>query len=150
VKCSNFLLFLQERGVSSVAETTYNHIRQFLDEDTHKTRKSKDVAECAARRLLAFHHRELGISIGLSYACNKQMSPHIQPPAKMSDNAIEEVTRLRSKSLVFPLTKYHDAIDGYVDCLKKHLYSKNIIKHAKRTCRLLVFVLRHARNWVLA
>jgi site-specific recombinase XerD len=137
MRCSNFLLFLQERGVSSVAETTYSHIRQFLDEDTHKTRKSKDVFECAARRLLAFHHRELGISIGLSYACNKQMSPHIQPPAKMPENAIEEVTRLRSKSLGFPLAKYHDAIDGYVDCLKKHLYSKNIRKHAKRTCRLL-------------
>ena len=108
MRCSNFLLFLQERGVSSVAETTYSHIRQFLDEDTHKTRKSKDVFECAARRLLAFHHRELGISIGLSYACNKQMSPHIQPPAKMPDSAIEEVTRLRSKSLDFPLAKYHD------------------------------------------
>lgn len=137
MRCSNFLLFLQERGVFSVAETTYDHIRQFLNEDTHKTRKSKDVFECAARRLLAFHHHELGISIGLSYACNKQMSPHIRPPAKMPDSAIEEVTRLRSKSLSFPLAKYHDAIDGFVDCLKKHLYSKNVIKHAKRTCRLL-------------
>ena len=136
-RCSNFLLFLQERGVSSVAETTYSHISQFLDEDTHKTRKSKDLFECAARRLLAFCHRELGISIGLSYACNKQMSPHIQPPAEMPDSASKEVTRLRSKSLGFPLVKYHDAIDGYVDCLKKHLYSKNIINHAARTCRLL-------------
>ena len=149
-RCSNFLLFLQERGVSSVAETTYGHVSQFLDEDTHKTRKSKDVFECAVRRLLAFHHRELGISIGLSYACNKQMSPHIQPPAEMSDSAIEGITRLRSESLGFPLVKYHDAIDGYVNCLKKHQYSKNIIAHAKRTCRLLyVFFDMHGTGYSL-
>jgi integrase len=137
MRCSNFLLFLQESGVSSVAETTYDHINRFLNEDTHKTRKSKDAFECAARRLLAFHHCGLGISIGLSYACNKKMSPHIRPPAEMPDRVIKEVVKLRGESLSFPLAKYHDAIDGYADCLKRHLYSKNIISHAKRTCRLL-------------
>lgn len=150
MRCSTFLLFLQERGVSSVAETTYGHISRFLDEDTHKTRKSKDVFECAARRLLAFYHRELGISIGLSYACNKQMSPHIQLPDEMPDSASEEITRLRSKSLGFSLAKFHDAIDGYLDCLQKHLYSKKIITHAKRTCRLLyVFFDMHRTGYSL-
>ncbi|NJD04316.1 MAG: hypothetical protein FIA99_17365 [Ruminiclostridium sp.] len=137
IYCSKFLLFLQEAKISSIAETTYVHINHFLNDDSHQTRKSQDAYERAARRLLAFHHRESGISIGLSYTCDKQMSPHIQLPNEMPDSAIEEVTRLRSESLGFPLSKYHDAIDGYMDCLKKHRYSKNVIKHAKRTCRLL-------------
>lgn len=149
-RCSTFLLFLQERGISSVMETTYDHISQFLDEDTHKTRKSKDLFECAARRLLVFYHCELGISIGLSYACNKQMAPHILPPAEMSDSAIEEVARLRSNSLGFPLAKYHDVMDSYVDCLKKHLYSKIVIKQAKRTCKLLyLFFDMHSTGYSL-
>jgi hypothetical protein len=38
---------------------------------------------------------------------------------------------------LYTLAKYHDAINGYMCCLKKHRYSKNVIKHAKRTCRLL-------------
>lgn len=137
MRCSTFLLFLQERGVSSITETTYSHIQQFLDEDTHKSMKSKDRFECSARRLLEFHHHKLGISIGLTYACNKKMSQYIQHPTEMPDYAIEEITRLRSKSLGFPLAKYHDLIGVYLGCLKKHSYSMNIIEQAKRTCKLL-------------
>lgn len=137
MRCSNFLLFLQERGLSSVTETTYTHIQQFLSEETHKSMKSKDLFECAARRLLEFHHHKLGISIGLSYACNKKISQYIQHPAEMSDSAIEEITRLRSQSLEFPLAKYHDLTGAYLDCLKKHSYSMNVIEQAQRTCRLL-------------
>ena len=134
IYCSKFLLFLQEAGVSSIAKITYGYINRFLNDDSHQTRKSQDAYEHAARRLLAFHHCKSGISIGMSYACNKQMSPHIQLSNEMPDSTIREVTRLKTEILGFPLAKYHDAIDGYVDCLKKHRYSKNIIKHTKRTC----------------
>lgn len=137
MRCSNFLLFLQERGVSSIAGTTYSHIQQFLDDNTHRSRKSKDLFDCAARRLLVFYHHRLGLSIGLSYACNKKMSQYIKPPDLMSDYSIEEITRLRGQSLEFPLAKYHDLISAYLDCLKKHSYSMEIIEQAGRTCRLL-------------
>lgn len=137
MRCSTFLLFLQDNGLSSVSKVNYGHILEFLSDDSHKTEKSKDRFESAVRRMLAFHHRELGVSIGLSYACNKQIKPYILLPAAMSGRVIQEIAEYRIKSLSYSLVKYYDAIDGFTGCLKNHLYSKSVIEQAKRTCKLL-------------
>jgi site-specific recombinase XerD len=109
IRCSRFLLYLQEHNVYSVSEISYTLMISFHREDFHRTQKTKDVYEDCIRYLLRYYAHIGKCSIGYSLILNKLLIHQVISLSDMSSKHMHEVALLRDKSLEFSSTSFWSA-----------------------------------------
>lgn len=126
VSCSRFLLYLQNNGVTSINQLSYEMLLQFHNQDFHRSCKSKDVYEDLIRALLRF------CSIGLSFALSKLLVHQIvtlddiDPEIVDADNGV---------------TITYDSVLEFYERMNNARYSKTVLTNTKHTLNLMYIFL---------
>lgn len=73
ISCSRFMLYLEEKGLTSIKQLNYDILLTFHEEDYHRSAKSKDVYEDLIRALLRYHASKGRCVYGHALALNKML-----------------------------------------------------------------------------
>lgn len=132
VACARFLLYLQNRGISSISEVDYDILLKFHSEDYHSSQKSKYIYEGLIRKFLK-HLAENGMcSPGLPLALNKLLIHQI---IRLTE---EELDRFSGKAIL-PVTL--DSVDKFLIRMKESHYAKTVLNCSRHILTLLYIFL---------
>lgn len=132
ISCSRFLLYLQNNGVTSINQLSYEMLLQFHNQDFHRSCKSKDVYEDLIRSLLRFCSNKGLCSVGLSFALSKLLVHQIvtlddiDPEIVDADNGV---------------TITYDSVLEFYERMNNARYSKTVLMSTKHTLNLMYIFL---------
>lgn len=132
IDCSRFLLYLQEKGVSSIAQLDYDLLFSFHENDYHRSPKSKDVYEDLIRVFLRYHSSKGRCSYGYALALNKMLIPQI---VKVDPTAMVK----SSKGQLYSVT-WSD-IESFLEEMNAVGYGNSVMKYTKHILKLLYIFL---------
>ena len=132
IACARFLLFIQNKGLGSVSELSYEILLQFHKEDCHSSSKSKDVYEDLIRKFLRYLAEKGMCSPGLALALNKLLIHQI---IKLTD---EDLGKCSGRPYP-PVTG--NVIDEFLAGMANARYGKTVLKCSRHILTLLYIFL---------
>lgn len=134
IACSRFLLYLQNSGLKSISELTYDLLLKFHSDDYHRSSRSKDTYEDLIRSFLR-HLATQGIcDIGLSFALNKLLIPKIM---RFPDEVINRLSGNASECYMISW----GIISDFLFKMNEARYGKTVLKCSKHVLTLLYIFL---------
>ncbi len=130
--CSRFMLYLQEKGLTSIGQLDYDTLLAFHEEDYHRSSKSKDVYEDLIRAFLRYHASKGHCTYGLALTLNKMLIHQII--------RIDQIERIDSLNQDGYSSSWHD-IESFLIAMKETGYAESVLKCSKHTLTLLLIFL---------
>lgn len=140
IYCSQFILYIHERGISSIEELKYCDICDFYATDHHCTPDTRYVLLIHARQLLRFLGDANRCSIGFSMLLSEAIYPYVTAFKDLSP-AHQETVKLLSKSAVCTVSEMLGAMGIFIGIYKENGYAQTAIKTAEHTLRALYLFL---------
>ncbi|KJR44271.1 Mobile element protein [Desulfosporosinus sp. I2] len=132
ISCSRFMLYLEEKGLTSIKQLNYDILLTFHEEDYHRSAKSKDVYEDLIRALLRYHASKGRCAYGHALALNKML--------------IHQIITIDQTEIFATLDKdgysvtWQD-IETFLIAMKEIGYAGSVLKYTKHILTLLYIFL---------
>lgn len=141
VECSDFLLFIQFRGKTSIAEINYDDVWAYYYHETDKTESTKSLYISQARGFLKFYASQGLIRSSFYLTMNKLFIHQMISAETFSSEDIGRINELGGSSQDFPADEMWAAVAEFDKVLEEHRYSKTCKKYARHVLTLLFIFL---------
>jgi len=144
MECSDFLLFIQFRGRTSIREVDYDDVSAYYYHETDRMESTRRLYISQARGLLRFYASQGLVKHSLYLTMNTFFIHQVISTEIFSPGDIERINELRESSQDFPADEMWAAIAEFEKVLEEHRYSKTCKKYARHVLTLLfVFLEMH-------
>lgn len=126
-----FMLFIMNKGLSSILQVNYDTVFSFYERDNQPRNEYKDRCDCVASRMLEYFSANNPRLFGMSLTLNKLLIHQV-----MKDFSFLSGMIIPSIDLL-PINKLWAVIEEFIAELKRARYSNIVIKTSKHTLSLL-------------
>ncbi|MGL4694967.1 tyrosine-type recombinase/integrase [Enterococcus larvae] len=139
--CSDFLLFLQYRGKTSITDIDYEDTECYYYHETERTKTTKALYVNHARAMLIYYSNKGVLKRSLGFHMDSLCINQIVSLDGFSPEDIEKINACREEGLDFPAVEMWDAISEFIKVMAEHNYSETNKICAKHTLTLLFIFL---------
>jgi site-specific recombinase XerD len=139
--CSDFLLFLQYRGKTSITDIDYEDAEHYFYHETERNKTTKALYVNQARAMLIHYYNRGILKRSLGFHMDSLFINQIVPLGIFSAEDIKKINACREESLDFPAIEMWDAISEFIKVMAEHNYSETNKKCANHTLTLLFIFL---------
>ncbi|MDD4369897.1 MAG: hypothetical protein PHD56_02255 [Anaerostipes sp.] len=135
IACARFMVYLQCKGLTSIAQINYSLLLSFHEDDYHKSFKSKDVYEDLIRAMLRYFVSIGKCKIGHSLVLSKLLIHQVIKDSSFISGVTDSRT-INGKN-----DDLWNGIGKFLACLREERYGITVIKSSKHTLTLLYIFL---------
>jgi site-specific recombinase XerD len=147
--CSDFLLFLQFRGKTSITDIDYEDAECYFYHETERNITTKTLYVNHARAMLIHYYDQGILKRSLGFHMDSVFINRIVSLDIFSADDIDKINACREESLDFPAVEMWDAISEFIQVMTDHNYSETNKKWAKHTLTLLfIFLEKHELGYL--
>jgi len=144
MECSDFLLYMQHKGKTSICEINYDDVTEYFYCATDRKDYTKARYVSQARALLQFYCDMGMIKRSLCFTLDTLFIHQIVSLGDFDDHDIEKLNNLRYTSLDFPADEMWEAVTEFIKVLEEHNYKTTCKRTSKHVLTLLfIFLEKH-------
>lgn len=129
IYCSAGLLLLDDIGVHSIADITYESVRKLIGTKMYCSDDTKDMIMNNTARMLKFYGEKELYSPNYSLILNRQIYPHIGTIPQFSVENREALDKITDVTL--SADEFYKSITPFIDLLETHGYAGTTLKLAR-------------------
>lgn len=141
MKCSDFLLHLQNQGKKSVREISYDDVINYCLKKTSRSTKTFDRYISQVRKFLKYYAVKGHIRKGFSIAINRLLIPQFIRYESISNQDRDKINILKSRTPAFSSEEMWDVVNEFLIVLERNNYSITVKRCSKHFLSLLFIFL---------
>lgn len=141
IYCSEALLYLTDKGIKSIVETTFQAIIDLVEMEMHCSAKTKSVILVYTARMMHFFNQQGLCPEGFAILINSQMYPHVGNLASFAKYNQDIIHKVVEKYRDFQADEFRKTIEPFLETLEKHGYVGTTLKLARHSLTALFLFL---------